>query len=68
MTRVTVGSTVTVIAKGTEWSNVRVAEGKEGFMMNQFLIFHDEPSGDTVTVKKSDLETIYAMIGAMLGK
>ena len=68
VTRVTVGSTVTVIAKGTEWSNVRVAEGKEGYMMNQFLIFHDEPSGDTVTVKKSDLETIYAMIGAMLGK
>ena len=27
-----------------------------------------EPTGDTVTVKKADLQTIYSMIGSMLGK
>ena len=67
--RVPVGAEVDVISKDTDWSNIRY-NGKTGYMKNVFLIFHDspDPSGDVIAVKKSDLETIYNMIGAMLGK
>lgn len=70
VTRVPVGSIVDVNSKSGSWSNITY-NGQTGYMMNQFLVEIEPaptPTGDTVTVKKSDLETIYSMIGAMLGK
>ena len=72
--RVPVGTIIDVTEKGSEWCGVQY-QGKSGYMMTEFLDFNDvspipspTPSADTVTVKRSDLETIYGMVGKMLGK
>ena len=69
VTQVPVGSIVDVYEKGAEWCKISY-KGAIGYMMTKFLDFGESPapSGDTVTVSKSELETIYAMIGKMLGK
>lgn len=66
--QIPVGTIVDVYEKASEWCKIGY-KGKTGYMMTQFLIFDgEEPSGDTVTVSKADLETIYSLVGKMLGK
>ena len=69
VTKVPIGAIVDVYEKGAEWCNVGY-KSQTGYMMTKFLDFNmsPAPTGDTVTVKKSDLETIYALVGSMLGK
>lgn len=65
--QVPVGTIVDVYEKDTEWCKIGY-KGGTGYMMTKFLDFGEQPSTDIVTVSKAELETIYAMIGKMLGK
>ena len=68
--QVKIGTIVDVYEKGDDWCRVGY-DGKTGYMMTKFLDFNVEPQPtptDMVTVKKADLETIYSMVGSMLGK
>ena len=71
--QVPIGTVVDVYENGSDWCEIGY-DGKDGYMMTKFLNFNASPtptptpSGDTVTVNKSDLETIYSMVGSMLGK
>lgn len=69
--RVPINTIIDVTEKGSDWCGVSFS-GKTGYMMTKFLDFDyapaPTPTDDTVTVKKSELEAIYKMIGGMLGE
>ena len=73
--QVPIGTIVDVKENKGDWSKI-VYDNKTGYMMSKFLQAIDstpaqptEPvSTDMISVKKSDLEQIYTMIGKMLGK
>lgn len=67
ITQVPVGKIVDVYEKGSEWCKIGY-QNLKGYMMTKFLDFGETPSGDTITVSKADLETIYKMVGQMLEK
>ena len=61
---------VEVLEKGAEWCKVKY-NGMTGYMMSSFLIFGtvqtENVATDYITVKRSDLESIYDCIGNILG-
>lgn len=70
------GNIAVVHEKQSVWSNISVDDesgtNRTGWMKNEFLLYDDtdvnpDAVGDTVTVKRQDLEDIYDQIGNMLG-
>ena len=47
--KIPVGTTVSVLEKGEEWSKV-TALGKTGYIMTKFLSSEDTPTDDSVTL------------------
>ncbi len=61
------GSEAELLGTDGDWSNIKYA-GSTGWTMSQFVHTEEpEPSGDTVTVNKAELEAIYDTIGNWLG-
>lgn len=64
------GTVVAVLEKGAEWCKVKY-NGVTGYMMSSFLMFDtvqtESAMTDCITVKRSDLESIYDCIGNILG-
>ncbi len=71
---VPIGSSVTVLEKGPEWSHISYG-GKSGYMMSKFLKFEDDPtaisetaaSDEMIPVRRAELEKAYDIIGDLLG-
>ena len=62
--QVPVGSTVEVINKGVEWSEIKY-NNATGYMMMKFLHINEQ-SDDYITVSRAKLEQIYKEIGELL--
>lgn len=59
-------SVAELLSEEGDWGNIKY-NGITGYVMSQFVHKKEEPSGDTVTVNRTEMETVYDIIGNWLG-
>lgn len=68
ITEIPQGSIAEVLQEGVGWNKIRV-NGHTGWMMARFLVREAVPDPPAfITVSRADLETVYTIIGNLLGQ